>query len=232
MATNADSQSAVIQVLQPGAAETQDGNQAERPGASTSDNQAPNIPPETETRIWAQKQDFDLYKEPGFVLRSPQPHPDGRRDDCDVEWVSNCIWCNLRALWVCFSFVIVSGIGAHPIDTWRARKSPRQNRPVIEPSKEQAPTPTSRELWKAAVILSARGASQIMNRTLEPPNPPWVTADLRKSIPNARVLVYNHGQPEEGVTLKSLALKLLDKLCSERPSYASFIHNSGSFCVY
>jgi hypothetical protein len=71
-----------------------------------------------------------------------------------------------------------------------------------------------------------------MNRTLEPPNPPWVTADLRKSIPNARVLVYNHGQPEEGVTLKSLALKLLDKLCSERPSYASFIHNSGSFCVY
>jgi hypothetical protein len=46
--------------------------------------------------------------------------------------------------------------------------------------------------------------------------PPWVTCDIGKAIPTARVLVYNHGEPEDGCDINSLAQKLLDHIMSER----------------
>lgn len=39
---------------------------------------------------------------------------------------------------------------------------------------------------------------------------------LRNLIPNARVMVYNHGRPDDGDDLDSLATRLLDHVMSER----------------
>jgi hypothetical protein len=66
-------------------------------------------------------------------------------------------------------------------------------------------------------MLSFPAAPRMMKRTLQPPRPPWVTTDLRQSIPNAQVLVYGHGEPENGCTLRILALRLLDRLLLEIP---------------
>ena len=45
---------------------------------------------------------------------------------------------------------------------------------------------------------------------------PWLISDLRRYIPNARVLLYNHGMPTDGDTLDSLGRTLLDQLLKQR----------------
>ena len=46
----------------------------------------------------------------------------------------------------------------------------------------------------------------------------WLTNDLREKIPQARILLYHHGNLREGDTLQTLADRLLDNICRGRVS--------------
>jgi hypothetical protein len=50
------------------------------------------------------------------------------------------------------------------------------------------------------------------------PGSPWILKDLPEEIKTARVLVYSHGKPEEGSTIDSLAINLLDEVLGKRKS--------------
>jgi hypothetical protein len=45
---------------------------------------------------------------------------------------------------------------------------------------------------------------------------PWIIHDLRRKMRKARVLVYSHGEPEEGCNIESLSMKLLNHVLAER----------------
>lgn len=49
---------------------------------------------------------------------------------------------------------------------------------------------------------------------MSPPKtePPWITGGIRKELNMARVLLYDHGYPKNGDTLKRLAKRLLDNI--------------------
>ncbi|KAK9602691.1 hypothetical protein V6Z90_000802 [Aspergillus fumigatus] len=49
-------------------------------------------------------------------------------------------------------------------------------------------------------------------------NEPWLMSDLMKEIPNARVLLYDHGKPSVRDDLTSLAHNLLNQLHQRRLS--------------
>lgn len=45
---------------------------------------------------------------------------------------------------------------------------------------------------------------------------PWLTDELHQNIPQARILLYDHGMLAEGDDLETLAERLLEKLCQVR----------------
>lgn len=61
---------------------------------------------------------------------------------------------------------------------------------------------------------------------------PWIINDLPKVIETGRILVYSHGRPEQGCTIESLAITLLDKILEERKTEVIFQgHSSSTFLL-
>jgi hypothetical protein len=54
-------------------------------------------------------------------------------------------------------------------------------------------------------------------------NEPWLISDLSRQIPNARVLLYDHGKPSSRDDLDSLAHNLLNQLHQQRLSAVGYI---------
>ena len=82
----------------------------------------------------------------------------------------------------------MSAVGAHPEQTWREAFQDQDNGDTTDAEESSLPdTGTS-----------------------------WITQSLRQKIPYARVLIYNHGEPNKDDDLDSLATKLLEHVISER----------------
>ncbi|KAL4917162.1 hypothetical protein BDW62DRAFT_184271 [Aspergillus aurantiobrunneus] len=68
------------------------------------------------------------------------------------------------------------------------------------------------------IAIPAIGADPEETWTGDGAESPWLTAELPRFIPNARVLLFDHGQLEPDDTLDSLAKRLLNKLQETRKS--------------
>ncbi len=86
------------------------------------------------------------------------------------------------------SVIAVSAVGAHPENTWKAVPQDEDNGDTTD-GEEPSPLESG---------------------------PSWITEALRKKIPYARVLIYNHGRPNKNDDLDSLAARLLEHVRVER----------------
>jgi hypothetical protein len=82
----------------------------------------------------------------------------------------------------------------------------------VESMERNSPRSTIEEL----VLAGLRGTAPAVTPIWA--GPPWILEDLPKSIKTARILVYSHGIPRKGSTLKSLADNLLKKIVDVRQS--------------
>jgi hypothetical protein len=103
------------------------------------------------------------------------------------------------------SVIGVPALGVDPIETWTVK-------PQYDGSsfKSDFDTPDSIH----AAFLSASPIYPIP--TIGPPASTWITCDIRKAIPEARVLLYDHGELDGNDTLKILSLRLLKCLREQR----------------
>ena len=100
------------------------------------------------------------------------------------------------------SYVSVIGIpavGADPIATWTANP---HNANGAEPNTEDGDA--QGDFPSASLMQTETSRSSTRSHP-----PIWIIHDIRTVIPTARVILYDHGEPEEGVTLKGLAGGLL-----------------------
>lgn len=66
------------------------------------------------------------------------------------------------------------------------------------------------------VAVPAVGANLRKSWAGEDTDRPWLISEVLKRIPNARVLLYDHGKPSAHDDLDSLAHRLLNRLHEER----------------
>ncbi|KAI9774094.1 MAG: hypothetical protein M1840_005187 [Geoglossum simile] len=93
----------------------------------------------------------------------------------------------------------IPAVGADPIGTWTA--DPQDTDAAEQSTEDYRNAGDAPELVLPAGPVET-GAGKPSTRSS--PNI-WIIHDIRTSIPNARVILYDHGEPEEGVTLKRLA---------------------------
>jgi hypothetical protein len=107
----------------------------------------------------------------------------------------------------------VPAIGGHPENTWVSKAvfthsefgSISRSNTVMEMLKN-IPVPPAYSV--TSPILSSPTKSPRLERT----EPAWITRGVRTGNNEARVLLYDHGEPEEGDTLKILAVRLLKNI--------------------
>ncbi|KAI9647362.1 hypothetical protein NHQ30_003747 [Ciborinia camelliae] len=104
----------------------------------------------------------------------------------------------------------VPAIGGDPEKTWM---------PEAKFAQENASSPRGSEVKSAfmsmALVTPAYSQSPSKQSTMKSLNrmdPPWITGGIRKDLHMARVLLYDHGFPKDGDTLKQLANRLLDNI--------------------
>ena len=109
----------------------------------------------------------------------------------------------------CISIIGIPAVGAHAVETWTADS---RDADATELNAEggpnggdaQGPFPPISTIETETSRPSSRLSPHI-----------WIIHDVRTTVPKARVILYDHGSLEEGVTLKSLAegfLRCLQKL--------------------
>jgi len=131
------------------------------------------------------------------------------------------------------SIIGVPAIGGHPEKTWAPRTVFIQDtiNGIHRPSKVQL------ALFHMTPISPAYSGTPIMTTPMDRTGPAWITGGIRSRIKQTRVLLYDHGKPQHGDTLKSLATRLLKNIedlrrieKDERPIF--FVcHSTGGLIV-
>ncbi|KAI9782817.1 MAG: hypothetical protein M1839_004568 [Geoglossum umbratile] len=97
----------------------------------------------------------------------------------------------------------IPAVGADPRETWTANL----------PDTSEVETNAEGDCDAGDAQGAFSPASPVQTETSRPSTrsypPIWIVHDVRTAIPKARVILYDHGDPEEGVTLKHLAEGLL-----------------------
>ena len=136
------------------------------------------------------------------------------------------------------SIVAVPAIGADPVRTWvpYLLQRPRERtRPLLtatlptipKQAPQQALSPKSPPMEKTEKY--PHDPQDVDEDGRDTSHGPWLTKELREKIPQARVILYNHGSLKEGDTLSILAERLLRKLCESRKGTLD-VRNQPSGC--
>jgi hypothetical protein len=114
-----------------------------------------------------------------------------------------------------YSIVTVPAVGGHPIFTWSA--PPKDTHLTHVKSADSVNGLSSPTMIKEAIAhagMKATAQALPTNWAVSP----WILQDLPRAIETARILVYNHGKPEERSTIDSLAINLLNNVLDQRKS--------------
>ena len=127
------------------------------------------------------------------------------------------------------SIIAVPAIGAHPKETWTPRYLQGPHEPTIRRTEplSTASLPTALKECKGQGFAPESTATEVSQKPSPSPQEldektsgishrPWLTNGLRERIPQARVLLYDHGRLDEGDTLDVLAGRLLEQICQAR----------------
>ena len=98
---------------------------------------------------------------------------------------------------------------------------------VPKQSLEQALSPKSR--WIDKTEKDPPSPQDVDEDGRDLSHGPWLTKELRETIPQARVILYDHGSLKEGDTLSVLAERLLEKICQSRKATLD-VRNQPSGC--
>ena len=157
----------------------------------------------------------DVAHNGGFAKKDP-PVSKGRHFKTEVEYVPSFpkVICHCQPL-MRTSIIGVPAIGGHPEKTWTPR--PVYSQDAL--SAPERPSAIGLELLRMAPVSPAFSVSPAMRTHttragLDKQEPAWITRGIRnrKDLQHARVLLYDHGYPEENDTLKILANRLLEKI--------------------
>ncbi|KAL8829774.1 MAG: hypothetical protein Q9191_001822 [Dirinaria sp. TL-2023a] len=133
-------------------------------------------------------------------------------------------------------------VGIAPGDkAWENTERPRERTQALYNKTLSTAPPTARSSKSLIYDLSSRRSAE--SSPAEPPHTPldidedgrdmshgpWLTNDLRKKVPQARILLYHHGELEEGTTIQTLADRLLENLRQARKIEFK-TESSDSFC--
>lgn len=101
--------------------------------------------------------------------------------------------------------------GASPVDTWT--REPLPDGCFTVPQPDLGNFPTAKQLPGSSILTPA------IDRHLPRAKPLWIRHGLRTEISTARVLLYQHRELNEGVTLEKLADDLLEHIVRMRDGH-------------
>ena len=121
------------------------------------------------------------------------------------------------------SIVTVPAVGGPPIITWSLPPRDSHLTQVKSASSVNGAASSTMDTMEAMALVGKTSTAHVPF----PERSPWIITDLPNVIETGRILVYSHGRPDEGSTIESLAITLLEKIIEERktevisPAYSS-----------
>jgi hypothetical protein len=110
------------------------------------------------------------------------------------------------------SIVTVPAIGGPPMITWSLPPKDSHLTQVKSASSVNGMVMPTMDTMEAMALVGKTPLALVPF----PERSPWIIKDLPNTIDTGRILVYSHGRPEEGSTIESLAVTLLETLIEER----------------